>query len=138
MDLAERRSGEVPTTAMYSRTDGVVNWESCVDQSGGTTVENVEVTGSHIGMAVNAAVYRVVADRLAMPPREQHRYCCAPQATPVTEEISLPPFPPLPNVREERARGSRLMNFLQHLRGVRSIRFKRYRRLRSTSPELTP
>jgi len=25
-------------------------------------------------MAVNAAVYRVVADRLAMPPREQRKY----------------------------------------------------------------
>ncbi len=74
MDLVERHPGKVPTTAMYSRTDGVVHWESCVDQSGATTIENVEVTGSHIGMAVNAAVYRVVADRLAMPPREQRKY----------------------------------------------------------------
>jgi triacylglycerol lipase len=73
MDLVERHPGRVPTTAMYSRTDGVVHWESCVDQSGATTIENVEVTGSHVGMAVNAAVYRVVADRLAMPPREQCR-----------------------------------------------------------------
>ena len=80
MDLVERHPGEVPTTAMYSRTDGVVHWESCVDQSGATTVENVEVTGSHIGMAINAGVYRVVADRLAMPPREQRRHCCASQA----------------------------------------------------------
>ena len=76
-DLLEGHPGEVPTTAMYSRTDGVVHWESCVDQSGATTAENVEVTGSHIGMAVNADVYSVVADRLAMPPRELRRYCSA-------------------------------------------------------------
>jgi hypothetical protein len=105
---------------MYSRTDGVVHWESCVDPSGATTVENVEVTGSHIGMAVNADVYRVVADRLAMPPREQRRRCSASEATPATEEISPPPFVRQPNVLEEHARASRVMNFLQRLRGVRS------------------
>jgi hypothetical protein len=82
-----------------------VHWESCVDLSGVTTVGNVEVTGSHIGMAVNADVYRVVADRLAMPPREQRAYCCASQATPATEEISPQPFLRLPNVRKKQARG---------------------------------
>ena len=115
-DLVELDPGEVPSTAIYSRTDGVVHWESCVDPSGAATVENVEVTGSHIGMAVNADVYRVVADRLAMPPREQSRSCGAPQTTPATEEISPPRFASLPNVQEE-ARGSRLMNLLRRVRG---------------------
>src|SRR5260370_5730228 len=32
-DLLEGHPSEVPTTAMYSRTDGVVHWESCVDPS---------------------------------------------------------------------------------------------------------
>jgi hypothetical protein len=27
------------------------------------------VMGSHVGMAISADVYRVIADRLAMPPR---------------------------------------------------------------------
>ena len=125
IDPVGRRPGEVPTTALYSRTDGVVHWESCVDPCGATTVENVEVTGSHIGMAVNADVYRVVAERLAMPPREQRRHRGAPQAAPATEEISAPTFVRLPNIREEPARGSRRMNFLQRLRGVRSMRLKR-------------
>lgn len=116
-DLVERDPGEVPSTAIYSRTDGVVHWESCVDPSGAATVENVEVTGSHIGMAVNADVYRVVADRLAMPPREQRKYRGASQATPATGEISPPRFPSLPNVSQEHARGSRVMNFLQRVRG---------------------
>jgi triacylglycerol lipase len=99
----ERHPGEVPTTAMYSRTDGVVNWESCVHQSGATTVENVEVTGSHIGMAVNAGVYHVVADRLAIPPREQRSYCCASHATPGADQISSPD--PVPRIMFKRYRG---------------------------------
>jgi len=131
MDLVDRHPAEVPTTAIYSRTDGVVHWESCVDRSGVTTVENIEVTGSHIGMAVNADVYRVVADRLAMPPRKQRAYIGASQATPVTEEISPPPLR-LPNVRKKHTRGSQLMTLLQRLRGVRGIRFKRYRIPQST------
>jgi hypothetical protein len=43
-------------------------------------------------MAVNAGVYRVVADRLAMPLREPRARCSASEATPATEEISPPPF----------------------------------------------
>jgi triacylglycerol lipase len=119
MDLMEGHP-EVPTTAMYSRTDGVVHWESCVDRSGVTTVENIEVTGSHVGMAVNAGVYRVVADRLAMPPREQRLRCSASEATPATEGVSPPPFVGQPNVLEEHAREGRAMNFLQRLRGARN------------------
>jgi hypothetical protein len=39
--------------------------------SGAPTVENVEVMGSHVGMGVNADVYRLIADRLAMPRRSR-------------------------------------------------------------------
>ena len=67
--LSDESPPDVPTTHVYSRTDGVVHWESCVDFSGAPTVENVEVMGSHVGMAISADVYRVIADRLAMPPR---------------------------------------------------------------------
>ena len=73
--LVERPAGEVPTTVVYSRTDGVVHWESCVDRSGNRAVENVEVMASHVGMGLNADVYRVLAERLAAAPRisVQHR-----------------------------------------------------------------
>jgi len=67
--LSDESPADVPTTHVYSRTDGVVHWESCVDLSGTPTVENVEVMGSHVGMGLNADVYRVIADRLAMPHR---------------------------------------------------------------------
>ena len=34
-----------------------------------SSVENVEVMGSHVGMAISADVYRVIADRLVLPNR---------------------------------------------------------------------
>jgi hypothetical protein len=64
-------SPDVPTTHIYSRTDGVVHWESCIDLSGAPRVENVEVMGSHVGMGLNVDVYRVIADRLALPRRSR-------------------------------------------------------------------
>jgi hypothetical protein len=67
--LVERSVGEVPTTVVFSRTDGVVHWESCIDRSGHRTVENVEVMASHVGMGLNADVCRVLAERLAVSPR---------------------------------------------------------------------
>lgn len=69
MKLVERHPGDVPTTVVYSRTDGVVHWESCVDKTGAHGVENVEVMASHIGMGLNSDVYRVIADRLAIAAR---------------------------------------------------------------------
>lgn len=60
---------DVPTTAIYSRTDGIVDWRSCVDRKGSDLVENVEVHCSHVGMAVSAEVYKIIAARLARPAR---------------------------------------------------------------------
>ncbi len=69
MMLAQQHPIEIPTTAIYSKTDGVVHWDSCVDRSGARTVENIEVMASHVGMGVNTEVFKVVADRLAIAPR---------------------------------------------------------------------
>jgi triacylglycerol lipase len=44
----------IPTLAVYSRSDGIVDWRACLDPY----AECVEVEGSHIGMAVNPSVYR--------------------------------------------------------------------------------
>ena len=57
----------VPSTAIYSRTDGVVAWHSCIDEEAPRS-ENVKVPGSHIGLLHNPAALYVVADRLAQPP----------------------------------------------------------------------
>jgi len=67
LSMSNRHPAKVPTTVVYSRTDGVVNWQSCLDRSGSPMVENVEVMSSHVGMAVNPEVYKIVASRLVLP-----------------------------------------------------------------------
>ena len=47
----------VRAVSIYSRSDGIVSWEACLDRS----AEHVEVESSHAGMSVNAEVYRVLA-----------------------------------------------------------------------------
>jgi pimeloyl-ACP methyl ester carboxylesterase len=54
----------VPATSIYSKTDGIVAWESCVEEPGHRR-ENVQVSSSHLGYGYNATVLWVVADRLA-------------------------------------------------------------------------
>jgi pimeloyl-ACP methyl ester carboxylesterase len=56
----------VPSTAVYSRWDGVVDWRAC-RQEPGPRSENVAVHSSHLGMGHDPAVLWVVADRLAQP-----------------------------------------------------------------------
>ncbi|MFM0842121.1 hypothetical protein QU892_27820, partial [Citrobacter freundii] len=56
----------VPTTAIYSRTDGICAWQCCVEVEGPIT-ENIEVMGSHCGLGHNPAAVYAVADRLAQP-----------------------------------------------------------------------
>jgi pimeloyl-ACP methyl ester carboxylesterase len=59
---------DVPSTSIYSKLDGVVNWRACLVRENEQS-ENVEVLGaSHIGLGVNAAVLWAVADRLAQAP----------------------------------------------------------------------
>jgi hypothetical protein len=55
----------VPTTSIYSRADGIVNWQTCLLRPS-DTAENIEVhLASHVGLGVNAAALWAVADRLA-------------------------------------------------------------------------
>jgi pimeloyl-ACP methyl ester carboxylesterase len=56
----------VPSTAVYSRLDGVVDWRACRQQPGRRS-ENVAVRSSHLGMGHDPAVLWVIADRLAQP-----------------------------------------------------------------------
>jgi hypothetical protein len=55
----------VPVTAIWSANDGIVSPAASVDHRDGT-VENVEVTSSHLGMGFDPDVWRVVARRLAL------------------------------------------------------------------------
>ena len=53
----------VPMTVIYSRRDGIVSWQACIDR-GSPDVEHVEVRSTHIGMGLDPDVWGVVADRL--------------------------------------------------------------------------
>jgi len=55
----------VPVTAIYSRADGIVAWEACIDPTN-RDVEHIEVGGAHVGLGFNPDVYRIVAERLAL------------------------------------------------------------------------
>ena len=70
LELTRRRAQSVPVTVVYSRTDGIVHWESCIDRTGSPMVEHTEVMGSHVGMALSPDVFRIIADRLATPRRD--------------------------------------------------------------------
>ena len=56
----------VPSTAIFSRSDGIVAWQGCLEQEGPMS-ENIEVEGSHCGLGHNPAVLYAIADRLAQP-----------------------------------------------------------------------
>jgi pimeloyl-ACP methyl ester carboxylesterase len=57
----------VPSTSVFSHTDGIVPWQACVNAGSGSH-ETIEVLGSHVGLGHHPAVLLVVADRLAQPP----------------------------------------------------------------------
>jgi len=51
----------IPQLAIYTRTDGIVDWRMCIEGDQGS---DVEVAGTHVGLAFNARVYRIIAERL--------------------------------------------------------------------------
>jgi pimeloyl-ACP methyl ester carboxylesterase len=55
----------VRMVSVHSRGDGVVRWQGCIVDY----ARNVEVTGSHVGLAFNRKAYRVIAEALAEPER---------------------------------------------------------------------
>jgi pimeloyl-ACP methyl ester carboxylesterase len=64
----------VPTTSIYSRADGVVNWRTCL-LCPSDMAENIELyLASHIGLGVNPAALWAVADRLAQAEGEFRQF----------------------------------------------------------------
>lgn len=60
-------SPPVPSTAIYTRLDGIVHWQTCVDAEENHHTENVEVFASHVGLGFDPMTLLCVADRLAQP-----------------------------------------------------------------------
>jgi triacylglycerol lipase len=61
-DLLQPFPPDVRYVAVYSRTDGIVDWRACLD---GAADELVEIHASHCGMAVSPGAYEQVARALA-------------------------------------------------------------------------
>ena len=61
-----RRAPPVPTTSIYSRSDGIVSWRCSLNEPG-PLAENIEVHASHVGMGMNPLALYAIADRLAQP-----------------------------------------------------------------------
>jgi triacylglycerol lipase len=69
-DLSEPLAPEVGFVAVYSRSDGIVDWRACLDP---VADEQVEIGASHCGMAVSPAAWRAVAKSLERFDRAEAR-----------------------------------------------------------------
>ena len=54
---------KTPVTAIFSKRDGVVSWQACIDRVNAST-EHVEVNTTHIGLGMSPDVFAIIADRL--------------------------------------------------------------------------
>lgn len=61
--LAAPLSAEVKLTSIYSREDAIVDYRSCLDND--PRASCFEVRGTHVGLAWNASVYRLLGRALA-------------------------------------------------------------------------
>jgi pimeloyl-ACP methyl ester carboxylesterase len=68
-----RSTPPVPTTSIYSRTDGVVAWQCSLNDES-PLAENIEVRASHIGMGMNPLAMFAIADRLRQNPAQWQRF----------------------------------------------------------------
>ncbi len=63
----------VPSTAVYSRRDGIVAWHTCIEPE--TYLhQNVEVRCAHLGFGVDPATLWLIADRLAIPVGQRREF----------------------------------------------------------------
>lgn len=73
--LAEvRKPPPVPTTSIYSKTDGIVAWQCSINPPEHAHTENIEVRASHIGMGMNPLAMYAIADRLRQNPAHWRRF----------------------------------------------------------------
>jgi pimeloyl-ACP methyl ester carboxylesterase len=63
----------VPSTAIYSRRDGIVTWRACIEPE--TELhQNVEVRCAHLGFGVDPGTLWLIADRLAVPAGQRREF----------------------------------------------------------------
>jgi hypothetical protein len=59
----------VPETLIYSKTDGIVQWQNCIES--GPNIEAIEVPSSHLGLPYSTEVFAIIAARLARGSEQQ-------------------------------------------------------------------
>ncbi len=63
----------VPSTAVYSRRDGIVAWQACIEPETDLH-QNVEVRCAHLGFGVDPATLWLIADQLAVPAGQRREF----------------------------------------------------------------
>ena len=83
----------VPSTAIFSRTDGVAHWQACTHHNveNHNEAENIEVRGSHMGLGHNHQVIWIVANRLAQAERSWLPYQAESPAPVFSSELDVDP-----------------------------------------------
>ncbi len=66
--LSQPFSNDVASTAIYTRSDGVLQWRTTLDRD---SAVNLEVSGTHVGLVVNRDVYHALAQLLASHAQEE-------------------------------------------------------------------
>jgi pimeloyl-ACP methyl ester carboxylesterase len=94
----ERPDLPVPSTSIYTRTDGVVRWHLCAETAGPRR-ENIEVIGTHSGLGNNIAAVLSIADRLAQDPGRWAKF----RPPPVLAHWYPPPIDWVPPARPRSA-----------------------------------
>lgn len=64
---------DVPTTSIFSKTDGICAWQNCLEADLPHT-ENIQVRGSHCGLGHHPAAVFAVTDRLAQKEDNWQRF----------------------------------------------------------------
>ncbi len=61
MSLHDGLPKDLKQTAIYTKSDGIVDWNNCISRRNDN---NYEVTGTHVGLVYNFQVYKLIAERL--------------------------------------------------------------------------
>jgi pimeloyl-ACP methyl ester carboxylesterase len=64
-ELNASRPIRVPILSIFSRRDGIVSWQACIDRAS-PQVRHVEVGSTHIGLGIDPDVWLLVARELAL------------------------------------------------------------------------
>jgi hypothetical protein len=80
--MRESRRLAIPTSCLYSVSDGVVPPQEATIDGDPAMHENIQVPGSHIGLGFNGIVLAIVAERLAQPESGWKPFCTAGSVAP--------------------------------------------------------